>query len=191
MKRTDEDITAQLQAILDDFKVGGKGWKPEDVRKLLEEDFPEEENHYQSNKESQMPRGKPDIRDFAIGLIERTQNPVAPLAFDKCANGLEAVVKMVIPAADEAKSQAYGARLIKDFGADEINEIGGDPEMIIALCGMLKVALTHYTIESVDGYYGLGKRGKRELEVKDNQPKVTPTDAPMEVKPSDEPQSKG
>lgn len=82
------------------------------------------------------------IKETFVRLIEKTENPTAPIAFHELYGNCDRVAKMLVPSADKAKTLEYTDRLLAKFPAD--GSFAGDPSFIIALAGLLSQALVEY-----------------------------------------------
>jgi hypothetical protein len=84
----------------------------------------------------------PDIEQMWVGLIEHTQDPLAPIKVQMTAGALVALGKMLGGISNHGKCTEYTERLLKDFPDEELNRIACEPDWALTLASMLTTALT-------------------------------------------------
>ena len=87
-----------------------------------------------------------NVKTAIVRLIERTNNPFAPVILQETHNNANRLADMLRPEADQAKAEAYLERLLAHFEDDE--EFSSDPAFILCVCGMLMEAIVTYTVET-------------------------------------------
>ncbi len=91
---------------------------------------------------------KPTTNELMAGLMERTDNPVAPIIMQNLATAINSA-GVLFDCTNEAV-MACQERLLKDFPDNpELNQLSSSPEFITALLIMLKTSIIRFTAESV------------------------------------------
>lgn len=76
-----------------------------------------------------------------IALIERTDNPLAPLIIQAAHNANERLGPLLAPLADREATKALTSKMMSSWSDEEMNALSTKPELVIALASMLNTAI--------------------------------------------------
>lgn len=93
-----------------------------------------------------------DIKKAWAKLIEQSENPLMPLILQEAYGKVDKLGQAMAAKASRAKVSEYWEKLTSAWPEedDELEEISGDPEFIIALAGMLCESLREYVRKAND-----------------------------------------
>lgn len=83
------------------------------------------------------------MKDIFIGLIEKTNDPTAPVIINKVFENCERLAKMLVPFGNNAEVQKMTDKLLQAFSKTD-DSFAHDPNFIIALCALLVQSIIEY-----------------------------------------------
>lgn len=83
------------------------------------------------------------MKQVFIQLIKKTENPIAPLAFNDAFNGCDRVARILVPFGSNTKVEEITSKLLQSF-PDNDDAFARDPNFIISLCSLLSQSLVEY-----------------------------------------------
>lgn len=89
------------------------------------------------------------IKRMHLGLIRRTKNPIAPLAMQQLADGIQAMASVLTLICRKEEVEIIQQRLLSSFNDEEVlNKQASSAEWILALLAMLSSSCKQFTNES-------------------------------------------